>query len=323
MTEYSIDILGTFDCTEIRSVVDRHGKYWFTQEVVSQALDVDRTTVTRARQNHPEFFTDDDFDTILFEGRNHVVFSEEGFLTVCDLSNSEKAVRLRKWMRQQFRVKQQGDQIIVQSKKMPQDDLSDLDPELAIIQKMLNELAENRRRMRVLESDQRILSEAQTEIQGHVHELESRIASWEDGAKLHPGELTAIQLAQHCGWQSKSGGAHNVAVILAATNEGFRERKLMDARREQGPDGRVVEVCVFTTAGIAAFLTEIDAKHAAGQVFEIAPNDIAKKHGMKNKRNIIKRASVSAALPAAPPMPGPVTVSLRKSRNNQASGSAG
>lgn len=307
--QYSIDILGTFDRTEIRGAVDRHGKYWFTQEVVSQALDVDRTTVTRIRTNHPEFFSDDDFDTILFEGRNNVVFSEEGFLTVCDLSSSEKAVRLRKWMRQQFRVKHQGDQIIVESKKMFSDDLSDLDPEIAIIQKMLNELAENRRRVRVLESDQRILSEAQEAIQGHVNDLESRIATWEDGAKLRPGELTAIQLAQHCGWQSKTGGAHNVAVILAATNEGFRKRKLMDARREEGPDGRVVEVCVFTTAGISAFLTEIDAKYAAGQAFVIEPNAISLELGLKNKRNVIKRASVSASIPVSAPIAGPVATS--------------
>jgi prophage antirepressor-like protein len=304
MSDYRIDIVGKFGNLEIRSIVDAHGKYWFTQEVIAEALSVDRTTLTKARQNHPEFFDDDDFGTILFEGRHRVVFSEEGFLTICDLSGSEDAVRLRKWMRQQFRVKQRDGEIVVQAKKLPDDDLSDLDPELAVIQRMLNQIYENRRRVRLLEADQRVIIDAQETIKSHVAELESRVEAWEEGAKLHPGEMTAIQLALHCGWCSKSGGPHNLAVILAALNENYLERKLMEPRREQGPDGRIVEVFVFTPAGITAFVVEVDSQYAPGTVFEIAPNMIAQKRGNKNKRTVIKRSNAAAAH-SHPPAPAP------------------
>lgn len=80
-----------------------------------------------------------------------------------------------------------------------------------------------------------------------------------------------------------------MAVILAATNAGYREKGLMVARREQGPDGRLVEVQVFTPEGVERFLADIDARFPSGKDFCLEPNVVARGHGLKSKRYIFKR----------------------------------
>jgi prophage antirepressor-like protein len=121
MTEYQLDKFGKFNNTEILSIVDRAGRHWFTQEIVASALDVDRTTLTYIRQNHPGEFTDGmEYSSIVFEGKRRIVYSEEGFLTICDMSTSEVAFRLRRWMRHQFRVKHQSGAIAVNASPLLQ-----------------------------------------------------------------------------------------------------------------------------------------------------------------------------------------------------------
>lgn len=290
MAEFALDQFGKFNNTEILSLRDPAGQFWFTQEVVASALDVDRTTITYIRQNHPGEFTEGiEYNSIVWDGKRRLVYSEEGFLTICDMSTSEVAYRLRRWMRQQFRVKHQGRDIVVQAKALPREDFSDLGPDLVILQQMLSTLAEDRRRIIQLENEQMTITAETQELKEKVAEHEERIAVWEDNAKIKPGEMTAIQLAGHCGWLARSGAPHNTAVILAAMNHGYLDNGLMQTRREQGPGGMVVEVYVFTPTGVAQFISQVDAKYSSGQRFEIKPNDIARVHGNKNMRYVLKQ----------------------------------
>lgn len=189
---------------------------------MADALDMDRTNLVHIRSNHPTEFTEgDEYTSIVWEGKRRIVFSEEGFLTVCDMASTEVAYRLRRWIRQQFRVKHEGRGITVQAKAVQREDFSDLGKDLVILQQLLSSLAEDRRRIIVLEHEQVAITEETKELKGKVAEHEERIAVWENGAKIKPGEMTAIQLADHCGWAAQGGGPHNLAVILTATNYGY------------------------------------------------------------------------------------------------------
>lgn len=292
MTEYNIDIFGKFNNVEIISILDRDGTYWFAQDVIADALGVDRSALSHIRANHPEEFTEHvDYKDLVINGRRRVVYSEEGFLTICDMSSSEAAYRLRKWMRQQFRVKHAGTDITVQAKAQPREDLSDLGKDLVILQTMLDALAEDRRRIRSLEVETKALEEEHDVLRERVDANEQQLALWVQGAKIKPGEMTAIEVARHCGWVSKSGAPHNLAVILAAANAGFVGRDLMQARREQGPNGMQVEVWVFTQAGVSEFLQKIDPLYSTGQRFDIIPNATAMSEcpQIKNRRTVSKR----------------------------------
>lgn len=293
MDEYAIDIFGKFNNVDIISIVEPDGSFWFSQEIIAQALDVDRTALTHIRQNHPGEFTEhEDYKSIVFQGKRRVVYSEEGFLTICDMSSSEAAFRLRKWMRQQFRVKHSGSDLVVQSKAkgLPREDLSGLGKDLVILQHMLDSLAEDRRRIMTLEVETKAIEEEQGELKERVGATEEQLALWVHGAKIKPGEMTAIELARHCGWVSRSGAPHNLAVILAAANAGFVRRKLMQPRQEQGPNGLKVEVWVFTQPGVHEFLQTIDPTFGNGQKFDLLPNDIASEDcpQIKNRRSVLK-----------------------------------
>ncbi len=293
MDEYALDIFGKFNNIEIISIVEPDGSFWFEQEVIARALDVDRTALTHIRNNHPSEFTEnDEYKSIVFKGKRRLVYSEEGFLTICDMSSSEAAYRLRKWMRQQFRVKHSGSDIVVQSKAkgLAREDFSGLGKDLVILQQMLDSLAEDRRRIITLEAETRAMELEQDELKERVGVTEQQLALWVEGAKIKPGEMTAIELARHCGWISRSGAPHNLAVILAAANAGFVRRKLMQPRQEQGPNGLKVEVWVFTQVGVSEFLQTIDAKFSNGQKFELLPNDVAAQDcpQIKNRRAVLK-----------------------------------
>lgn len=289
MSTYELELFGSFNEREITAIVDQRGQYWFTQDLIADALGVDRTALTHVRNNHPEEFTENiDYSSIVFDGRRRLVYSEEGFFTICDMSTSEVAYRLRKWMRQQFRARQSGNALVIQPKPIPRDDLSDLGPDLVLLQGILDTIAQHRRQMLRLDHEQRFIAAEQKEIKGTLQEHERRLQFWEEGARVKPGELTAIQVAEHCGWRSRAGGPHNVAVILAAINHGMDEDGHMVERREQGPDGMVVAVQVFTPDGFAKFRTQIDSAYHTGQHFVIHPNERAVKLGYKNKRNVQK-----------------------------------
>lgn len=289
--EYAIDIFGKFNNVEIISIVDPDGSFWFQQGIIAQALGIEPSALTHIRQNHPEEFTENvDYKGVTFNGRRHLVYSEEGFLTICDMSSSEAAYRLRKWMRQQFRVKHSGSDIVVEAKakSLPREDLSDLGQDLVLMQHIIDGMADDRRRLRIVENEQKRLAAESEELKGKVTEHATKIAAWEDGAKVKPGEMTALQLATHCRWLSQSGGAHNVAVVLAAVNAGFIEKGLMQGRREQGPGGLTVEVQVFTPDGVALFLSQIDSKYSSGESFTLVPNSVARKRYYKQQRHVYK-----------------------------------
>lgn len=284
-----IEPFGQFNDTEIRAVVDIHGRYWFTTNDIASALQVDRSTVSRIRTNNLKEFDKNDIATITVDGKNQVVFSEEGFLIVSELSRSSVAYRLRKWIRQQFRVKRdEAIGIVVVPRAQERDDLSDIDPDFAVIQKLLDKAIANRRRIRALEAAKVLMETQQIELGERMEDAESKIQAFEDQNVINPGEMTALQLARHVRWTTLNGGAHNLAVILAAVNADFIQRKLIRKMPVKGPGGMTVNETVFTTNGVTAFKTEINSLYCTGQRFVIEPNESAKALGNKHKRNVVK-----------------------------------
>lgn len=290
MDSYELELFGNFNDLEIQAVKDVRGNFWFTQETVADALGLDRSTVSKLRSRHPGELTEfDEWTTMVVNGRRHVVFSEEGFLVCCDMSTTETAFRLRRWMRRQFRVKHEGNALRV-SPKLQRDDLSDLPESLQMIQRMLDEIASNHREIRRIDHEKAALEDRQDELTESVAETKARVEILEQAATVRPGEMSAVQLASRVRWISSSSAPHNVAVILAAVNEKFIERGLMVKRHDEGPAAysKEVEVWVFTPSGVTEFCTVIDKKYNSGQRFQIKPNAIAKTHGYKHKRNVCK-----------------------------------
>lgn len=289
MGEYALDLFGKYGGKDIQSIVDRAGNYWFTEQTIAEALGEAQHHVAYIRQNHPgEFDEGTHYTSLVIDGKRRLVYSEEGFLVICDMSKSVEAYRLRKWARNQFRVKQRDGQVLVQAKASARDDLSDLGSDLVILQQMLDTLAEDRRRIVRIEREQAANEIEVGALKERASDTEVRIATLEGRAKVKAGEMTAIQLAQHCGWMTDKGSVHNPAVVLAAINADFLGRRLMHRRQELDSNNRPVEVNVFTPEGVAAFLHEIDANYSSGDEFEIAPNAIAAQRGLKNRRYVRK-----------------------------------
>lgn len=119
-------------------------------------------------------------------------------------------------------------------------------------------------------------------------ETDDRIADLERRHFAQPGEMSALSLANHAGWRSRTGGAHNLAVILAAINARFGERDLMHTQKTIGPLNKFYEEFIFTPAGVAAFVDEIDAQYESGAHFVVRPNDYAKANGRKNRGHVWK-----------------------------------
>jgi prophage antirepressor-like protein len=293
MEDFSIELFGKFNGLEIRSLIDKYDHYWFTQETIAQALDIDRTTIAKIRANHPsEFSEGDEWTTGVIDGKRKVVFSEEGFLTICDMSTSPVAFRLRRWMRKQFRVRQEGKTLQIHRREealtLPREDLSDLSPQTRALKGLVDGIVEHEIRIAKLEKQKSEIEQETQLLKEDVEQNKSAIKAIEEKARLQPGEMTALQLAHHCGWTSKSGGAHNLAVILAAVNEGFDLDGLMVERDEEGPQRRTVQVQVFTVEGVAKFLSEIDNKYDTGEKFEVTPNKLAQRKGYKCSRYVLK-----------------------------------
>jgi prophage antirepressor-like protein len=289
-SEFRIDMFGSFNGVEIRSIIDRLDRHWFPANVVADALDMDRSTITKARENHPtEFSEGEEYDYFPFEGKRHLCFSEEGFMRILDAANSERAMRLRRWIRQQFRVRQEGTDIVVRARSIPQDEPEEIDDDLALVQNLLNSVVEDRRRIKRLERQSEEMKEEAQMLAGRVANTENKLAIWEENAKLQPGELTAIMVASRCKWQSSSGAPHNVAVIAAAANQGLIARNLLVKRKEQVAGGRIVDVYVFTPEGVVEFITRIDSQYSSGQKFTISANKNANTyHGIKGNFYVYK-----------------------------------
>lgn len=301
MSEYRLEPFGMFDGSEIEAIVDSNGEHWFTQELMAAALGVDRTTVGRLRTHYPAEFTEFvDWNSIVWEGRRRIVFSEEGFMTACDMANSETAFRLRRWMRKQFKVRRHANTLVIQAKSMPDEDLSDLPENMQMTRRLWDDIASNYRRIAAVKKAQELLKLEQTELKERVTEQGLRLAAIENTAQIKPGEMTATQLAGHAGWLAKSGAPHNSAIILAAYNQRFHERGLIVKRNEKQTTGIIVEVCVFTPDGVSAFKNEIDSQYALGEKFTITPNSHALAVGQKNKRHVMKGQSNSWLLAQIP-----------------------
>lgn len=290
--------IGRFNDVDVVSIVDQGGRHWFTALVLARALGVARSTVTGIRvKNESEFVPGEDFVMLPVNGKSQLVFSEEGFLTVCDLSTSPVAYRLRKWFRKHKKVKHDESMGIVVYHEPPiKDDLSDIDPGFAVIRDLLDKSIQNRRRLNVLEASKKatentlfFLGEYQEELGERIQEAEDKIQAFESRAVLHAGEMTATQLAQHVRWCSVRGGAHNMAVILAAVNAGFEKRDLVRKIPVEGPNGMTVEQYVFSVDGVTAFKVEIDAKYCTGDQFKVVPGELATSRGYKNKMHVYKQ----------------------------------
>lgn len=292
MPTYDIVSFGDFHGCDVRAIVDSEGKHWFTKNIIAGALGIDKGNVVHVRSNNSsEFIVGEDYKYITHNKKKVVVYSEEGFLTICDLSSSKRAYRLRKWMRSQFRVKSTGNGIIVHHKH-EKDDYSDLDDDLAMTQKLLDRIIEDRQRMKSMQRAHDLLSDAVEEanmvFDQRITKAEKQLEAIEDKAVIHPGEMTATQLATHCKWYAPSGSAHNLAVILAAMNHNFLDRDLMRQCTEEVNNGRLVECWVFSPEGMSEFIKTIDSAYSPGQRFQIEPNDISRKMSYKNRRNVRK-----------------------------------
>lgn len=290
VNEYKgIEVFGEFNDVTVHSIIGLDGREWFTMTDIALALDVGKSTISRLRRENVSEFEDGDVDMITIDGKNQLVFSEEGFMTICDLSKSKMAYRLRRWVRKQFRVRRdEALGIVVYPKAVERDDLSDVEPELAMVQHMLDNIIEDRRRIRALETSGEVIRERQDKLTERVFNAEQKIQAFEDQNVISPGEMTALQLARHVRWITVSGGAHNMAVILAAINADFLARRLLRKIPKRGPLGKYVEEYVFTVNGVTTFKKEINANYCTGQKFVIKPNGLAQTLGYKCKRNVEK-----------------------------------
>jgi len=285
----TIKVLGHFDNSEIRDITDVYGKSWFTALDICQALEVDRSTISHILNKNSEEFAEEDTRDLTVDGKRQLVFSEEGFLTICDLSSSPVAYHLRKWLRQQFRVRRDEDRgIVVYHKSQDPEDLSDIDRDYAYMRHMLDRIFDNRRQIEVLKASSKALQDQQVRLTEDVEESQKRIDEFESRFSIKPGEMTSTQLARHVRWVSSSGAPHNTAVILAAVNECFLEQGLMRQVEAVGPMGRPTPEWIFSPGGVSLFLTTVDASFHTGQRFTVAPNTYAKNNGYKNKRHVRK-----------------------------------
>lgn len=293
---------------DITAIVDKFDNVWFTEQDIALALGVNRTALTHIRTAYPEEF-EEGIDTrmLTWEGRRRAVYSEDGFLTICSLSSSAEARRLRRWMRAQFRVRRERDQMVVRNKQTFMDGLEGMDESDAQLLELTKRVIDARRRLKILETQSEqtklLLGDAKETLARH----ETEIRQIEAGLQLKPGEHTALTVAQMVGWYSEGGLPHNPAVILAAANRGYEAKGWMVRRSQQEAGGRIVEVTVFTPEGFMDFLQNIDSKYKLGESFSVVPNEIGARHG-KATRNVRKLAPMMAraALPGGPSVPVPV-----------------
>ena len=285
-----IEVFGKFNDLEINTIVDKYNRYWFTAIMVADALGIGRTTINGIKKNNKKHFVEgEEYVWMVVDGKRQLVFSEEGFLTICDLAKSPVAFVLRRWMRKQFRVKKDEAQgIVVYPKHQELDDFSDVDPSFAAIQKLLDRAVENRRRIKALEASKKLLDQHQEELGQRMGEAERKIKDVEGRTSLNPGEMTALQLARNIRWVTVNGGVHNLAVILAAINSDFLRKGLLKKISSQGPNGLFFDEYVFTVDGVVAFKSKINSRYNTGDKFVIVPNEIAKEFGYKCKRNVEK-----------------------------------
>ncbi len=273
-SEFKFEPFGTFDRLEIESIVDNRGGYWFTQSVVAGAIGVDDSTVSRVRKAHAGEF--EEFDHYMLikvdgAGKPRMCYSEEGFLMICDLITTAQTFRLKKWIRSQFRVKQQGGDITIHTRNLPEEDFSDLPEELQRFHLYYTTMMATHQRIKKTETHLQRLELEKAEIISEQKTLKERVDRWEEGAKLKPGEMTAEELASSCGWRSKAGFPHFTAVILAAANAGFEQRGLMSRRREMQVGIGEVERMVFTVEGVATFKKEVNDRYSHGMSHTVEP----------------------------------------------------
>lgn len=125
----------------------------------------------------------------------------------------------------------------------------------------------------------------QARVEGRVSQLESWAQEREEVNQRRPGELPVTEVARRAGWLSRGGHPHNLAIILACTNAGFRERALMrhlftEAFAGQGEDAN--PYWVLTADGVRVWEEEVRPRAEAHPIegwITVAPNDAARRHG--------------------------------------------
>lgn len=50
--ELRFELFGEFNDVEIEAIIDHNGTYWFTQDVIAEALEIDRMTISHMLKNH-------------------------------------------------------------------------------------------------------------------------------------------------------------------------------------------------------------------------------------------------------------------------------
>lgn len=214
--------------------------------------------------------------------RRVMLLSESGIHAVTLLSRKPKGRKLRRFL---------ADEVLPSLRKTGSYGAADnvhLSPQLAMLQGLLDQAIAQERRVAAVEIAQKEIKEEQDNLDEKQSLSDVRVRQLENKASLLPGEMTALQLAGHVRWETLNGNAHNLAVILAATNAGFVGRSLLRTIPVKGPSGIYVDEHVLSASGVVEFETKINSQYCTGQQFAIEPNEIARIHGYKCKRNVVK-----------------------------------
>jgi prophage antirepressor-like protein len=297
------EMFGDFDGCVIEGIVDQYGKYWFTERMTANALGINQSTVSRIRRkNRSAFEEGSGYTYATLNNCKQIVYSEEGFLKICGYANTPVAHELRNWMMEQFRVKQQGKEIVVQPKTVEHDAFSRLGDSLVTAQQAtLRCVAENRHTIlglqktteevkeetKTLTREQQALAESQSIQATQLERVADKVDYVAASLTQQPGEVTAYDFAKTRGWLSKAGLPHNCAVILAAINAGYDKEGWITKKRVD-ICGKSREEYVFTVTGMVNFVLHIDSKYASGEHFTIKPNEYAAPRVKERKYHVYK-----------------------------------
>jgi hypothetical protein len=156
---------------------------------------------------------------------------------------------------------------------------------------MLAALIEQHERTSELERGQARLEEQHAATRDEVASLAEKVDAIGEQLVSAPTGMSAQAVASDFGWLSTGGHPHGAAVITAAANNGFYDRKLLATRWVPSEIGDLVPQHYFTAPGVAAFGAEVDrAARYDRPTFRVEPNDTAKRYG-KHKSYEVRRRS--------------------------------
>lgn len=100
ITVYMEGSYGTFQGRKIEALMGG-GEYLFTRQMIARALGIDPSAVVHCRKNNPDLFGEGPhYRWMRFRKKRRLLFTEAGFLNVCEVSSADRAVQLRQWIRE-------------------------------------------------------------------------------------------------------------------------------------------------------------------------------------------------------------------------------